>query len=180
MWRNSTSAWGAGARLQHWLGALLIAVLIGHGWWMTHQIARDGRFAAYGLHADIGYVFLALLLVRLVWKLLNPTPDLPAGTPAWERWFAHGVHWLLYGLMLATAVAGWGLAGTFRRPVGSFAVPAIVTNREAHGLLEDLHGKLSYALLAVVVLHVAAALWRHFVKKDDVLRRMAFAQRAGD
>ena len=172
MWRNSKLHWGAAARLFHWLGAIVIAVLIGHGWWMTHQAVREQRFPNYGLHADIGYIFLALLLVRFVWKLINPTPDLPAESKAWERLLAHAVHWLLYALMLATALLGWGLAGTFRRPVGDFTLPAIVTDRGLHESLEHWHRVFSYALLALVAAHVAAALWHHFVKRNDVLRGM--------
>lgn len=178
MWRNSKLQWGAAARLFHWIGAAVVAVLIGHGWWMTHQAVREQRFANYGWHADLGYIFLALLLARLVWKLINPTPDLPADSKAWERALAHAVHWLLYGLMLVTAGLGWGLAGTFRRPLGDFALPAIVADRTLHETLEPWHRVASYTLLAVVVLHVAAALWHHFVQRNDILRRMLGARPA--
>jgi cytochrome b561 len=180
MWRNSASAWGLGARLFHWIGAALIAVLIAHGWWMTHQVPRAERLANYGWHADLGYVLLALLLVRLVWRLINPTPALPATASAAERLAAHAAHWGLYALMLASAVAGWGLAGTFRNPIGMLQPPAIVTDRGLHEALEVWHGRLSWALLAVVVIHIVAALWHHFIRRDDILTRMSRgAPRAG-
>jgi cytochrome b561 len=172
MWRNSKLHWGLAARWFHWIGAAVVAVLLGHGWWMTHQAVREQRFVNYGLHADLGYIFLALLLVRFIWKLINPTPDLPADSRGWERLLAHVVHWLLYALMGVAVMLGWGLAGTFRRPVGHFALPAIVSDRTLHEGLEHWHRVASYALLAVVVVHVAAALWHHFVKRNDILRRM--------
>jgi cytochrome b561 len=176
MWRNTRVQWGLAARVLHWLGALMIAVLLGHGWWMT-RFSTPPRLPQYAAHADIGYVFLFLVLGRLVWRMLNPTPELPAGSERWERVLAPLTHWLLYILMLAVSGVGWGLAGTFRTPLtgalfGLVHVPQIVFDPELHETLEDAHKSLAYLLLAVVVLHVVAALRHHFIKRNDVLRRM--------
>ncbi|HTK35061.1 MAG TPA: cytochrome b/b6 domain-containing protein [Caulobacteraceae bacterium] len=176
MWRNTRVQWGLAARLLHWLGALMIAVLLAHGWWMTRFAARP-RVSQYAAHADLGYVFLFLVLARLVWRMLNPTPALPAGSARWERVLAPLTHWLLYILMAAVSMVGWGLAGTFRTPLtgavfGLVHVPQIVFDTGLHETLEDAHKSLAYLLAAVAALHVAAALRHHFVKRNDVLRRM--------
>jgi cytochrome b561 len=115
MIRNSSAAWGWPAIALHWLGAVLIVVLLAHGWWMTHLAPRPDRLANYGLHAALGYDFLALLILRLLWRWINPVPALEG--QAWERYAARAAHIALYVLMLACALAGWALAGTFRNPL---------------------------------------------------------------
>jgi cytochrome b561 len=187
MIRNTASEWGLAARVLHWAGALLIAYLLAHGWWMTHMAAREARLPNYALHADLGYVLLALVLIRLAWRWMEATPDLPPDSRPWERWAAHAVHWSLYGLMLAASLTGWALAGTFRQPFnrmlgGLIEVPALVTSQEraVHGFFEETHGILAWVLLAAVGLHVAAALRHHFVKRNDILRRMIWIRRGGE
>jgi cytochrome b561 len=78
MIRNSSAAWGWPAIALHWFGAALIIVLLAHGWWMTHLAPRPDRLANYSLHAALGYDFLALLILRLLWRWLNPVPALEA------------------------------------------------------------------------------------------------------
>jgi cytochrome b561 len=184
MIRNTASEWGLAARLLHWAGALLIAFLLGHGWWMTHMAARDSRLPNYALHADLGYILLVLVVLRLLWRWMETTPDLPPDSRAWERWAAHAVHWSLYALMLTSSLTGWALAGTFRQPLtgalgGLVNVPSIVASqdRAVHGFYEETHTILAWVLLAVVVLHVAAALRHHYMKRNDILRRMIWIRR---
>ena len=176
MIRNSPAAWGWPAIALHWVGAALIIVLLAHGWWMTHLAARPDRLANSGLHAALGYDFLALLVLRLLWRWINPVPVLEG--QAWERHAAKAAHIALYVLMLACALTGWALAGTFRNPLDrdllGVALPAIYQSpdRDMHGLFEDSHKILAYLLAALVVVHVLGALRHHFIKHNDVLRRM--------
>jgi len=176
MIRNSPAAWGWPAIALHWVGAALIIVLLAHGWWMTHLAARPDRLANYGLHAALGYDFLALLVLRLLWRWINPVPVLEG--QAWERHAAKAAHIALYVLMLACALTGWALAGTFRNPLDrdllGVALPAIYQSpdRDMHGLFADSHKILAYLLAALVVVHVLGALRHHFIKHNDVLRRM--------
>lgn len=178
MTRNSTTTWGWPAIALHWIGAALIILLLAHGWWMTHMAPRPERLANYAGHAAMGYDFLVLLVARLLWRWMNPVPALPGDTKPWERLAAHVSHAGLYGLMFATTLVGWGLAGTMRTPlqqdIFGIKVPLIYANpdRAAHEMWEDTHRVLAYVLLALVVVHVAAALYHHFVKRDAVLKRM--------
>jgi cytochrome b561 len=180
MLANSDNAWGWPAKLLHWIGAILILLLLGHGWWMTHLAPRPDRLAHYAGHAGLGYDFLALLVLRLLWRWTHAVPAMPAEMPRWERVAAHVSHGALYCLMLATTLAGWALAGTGRVPMNKDAfgltVPLIYTSqdRAMHRLLEDSHKILAYVLLVLVAVHVVAALRHHFVKHDSVLRRMWF------
>jgi len=178
--RNSISAWGWPSVLLHWVGAALILVLLVHGWWMTHLGPGPGpvRFANFTWHAALGYDFLVLLVVRLVWRWLNPVPVLPADLKRWERYAAHAGHAGLYVLMFAATLVGWALAGTMRTPlqkdVFNITVPLIYTSHDPaiHETLEDTHRILAYLLAALVVVHILGALRHHFFKRTDILTRM--------
>lgn len=178
---NSTTTWGWPAKWLHWIGAVLILLLLGHGWWMTHMAPRPDRLAHYAVHAALGYDFLALLIVRLLWRWTHAVPDLPAGLARWERWSAKAGHFGLYLLMFASTLTGWVLAGTFRRPMNqdlfglTVPQPITITDRAVRGAIEESHMILSYLLAALVVVHIAGALRHHFVKRTDVMRRMWFS-----
>jgi cytochrome b561 len=177
---NSTTAWGWPAKLLHWIGAILILLLLGHGWWMTHMAARPDRLANYAGHAGLGYDLLALLILRLLWRWTHAVPDLPADLERWERLTAQASHAGLYVFMLASTLTGWALAGTFRTPLDkdAFGLPMpmifVSQDRAMHEMFEDTHKILSYLLAALVVVHVAAALRHRFAKHNGVLRRMWF------
>ena len=101
MIRNTTSSWGSVARALHWIIGLLIIGMLAYGWWMNHIPARPDRFFYRSIHADIGYLLLVLVALRLIWRAINPTPALPKDTPPWQRAAAAISHGALY---LATFV----------------------------------------------------------------------------
>jgi cytochrome b561 len=179
MLANNDVTWGWPAKLLHWVGAILILLLLGHGWWMTHFAPRPDRLAHYAGHAGLGYDFLVLLVLRLLWRWTHAVPGLPIDMPRWERLAAHASHIGLYVLMFATTVVGWALAGTMRggalnKDAFGATVPMIFTSqdRATHGMLEETHKVLAYVLLALLAVHLVAALRHHFVKRNAVLRRM--------
>jgi cytochrome b561 len=183
MVRNTRDDWGWPARLLHWLGAVLILLLLAHGWGMTHLAPRGPeRLAHYAGHAKLGYDFLALLVLRLLWRWTHEVPPLPDGLAPWERAAAHLGHFGLYVLMFATTLSGWAMAGTGRTPfnqdVLGIPVPLFVTDRALHGPLEDTHRYLAYALAALVLAHIVGALRHHFSKRNTVLRRMTVGTKA--
>ena len=146
---------------------------------MTHFAVRADPLMHYYFHSSIGYDLLLLLMFRLCWRAMNPVPLMPSSMVRWERIAAMSSHILLYVLLFAVSVTGWLLAGTLTRPLsatllGFIPVPALnnAADRAFHDLMEDSHQILSYVLLALVVVHVAAALRHHFIKKNDILRRM--------
>jgi cytochrome b561 len=181
---NSTAKWGWPAKTLHWLGALIILLLLGHGWWMTHLAPRPDRLAHYAGHSALGYDFLMLLVLRLLWRWVNPVPILPADLKPWERAAAHIGHILLYVLMLVVSVTGWMVASTFRVPITKnlFGIdwPPLITgvDRSVRQWIEGSHMILAYLLAAVVVVHTAGALRHHFFKRNDVLRRMTWGMHA--
>jgi cytochrome b561 len=180
---NSTTRWGWPAKTLHWLSALIILLLLGHGWWMTHMTLRPDRLANYAGHSALGYDFMVILVLRLLWRWLNPVPALPADLKPWERLAAHVGHASLYILMLVVSITGWMVATTFRTPITKdifgINVPAIVTTveRPTRQWIEGSHMILAYVLAVVVLVHIIGALRHHIFKKNDVLRRMTWGMR---
>jgi cytochrome b561 len=178
MLRNTIESWGWPARTLHWIVAALVLGLFAFGLWMTEVPPRDERRFYLAIHASIGITLLALMLVRLFWRAANVEPDQPEGTPAWQRRAAWISHRLLYALTFATLIVGWLMSGTFKQPLepkvlGIVPVPQLLEAGSPYRkLLEETHEWLAYALVAVVAVHAAAALYHHFVRRDPVLRRM--------
>ena len=162
----------------------MILLLLVHGWWMTHMTPRPDRLANYAGHSALGYDLLALIVLRLLWRWLNPVPELPADLKPWERMAAHAGHYSLYVLMFFVSLSGWMVATTFRTPMTrdllGINVPAIVTavDRSTRQWIEQSHMVLAYLLAAVVLIHVIGALRHHLLKRNDVLRRMTWGLRS--
>jgi cytochrome b561 len=178
MVRNTTTAWGWVSIALHWIGALAIFVLLAHGWWMTHMVARPERLANYAWHAALGYDLFMLVVIRLAWRWMNPVPDQPVESRPWEKWAAQAGHVGLYVLIFAAALTGWVVATTARTPMTGdlfglqFPVPFPGIARGTRDLVEETHLVLAYVLAALVVVHVLGALRHHFIKHNNVLRRM--------
>ena len=157
----------------HWtIAALVIAnLVIG----LFHDALPGGAMPA---HKAIGLTVLALTAARVAWRLGHRPPPLPADTPGWERGAAHATHWLLYLLMVAMPVTGWMMVSgsAIRRPLtwfGLFDLPYLPIGPQAGGIGHDGHAILGWVMLALVVLHVAAALRHRLILRDQVLARMA-------
>jgi len=167
----------AGAKFLHWaILALLIAQFI-LAWTMPHIGRNTKPETLINLHLSFGVVVLAVAVVRLGWRLTHPEPEPLAGIPPWQRRSAHAIHWLLYVLLFVVPVLGWVDASWRGFPVvvfGLFELPKLMATRApGWGWTGDVHGILAnYAVLILVGLHVAAALYHYFVRKDGVLQRM--------
>jgi cytochrome b561 len=142
------------------------------------DLPREQRAFQTWLHAAFGISLLFVSALAFVWWLVNPSPGLPAAMPAWQRHAARFAHLALYGLIFAVTLSGWALGGTLRSPVdidlfGVLNVPHLLSPGSGfHGLLEETHEVLANVLIALAAVHVAAALYHHFVRRDAVLWRM--------
>jgi cytochrome b561 len=174
--RNDTARYGIVAQALHWLVAALIVAMFGLGWYMTGLPLSERKFELYQLHKSLGITILMLAAVRLTWRLFDPAPPLPAHLRPWERTAARANHALLYIMLFMQPIVGFLQSNAANFPVvwwGVVQLPAVIGSDEA--LAETLvvvHRWNSRLLLALVLLHVGAALRHHFILKDDVLRRM--------
>lgn len=181
---NTDSTWGLPARLLHWAMAALILFLLAVGFYMANvKMDIYEQFALTQTHKSWGFVAFALGLVRIVWRLVNRSPEPPATMSALERVGALAGHLALYVLMIAMPVTGWLMAsasplqdsyGVKNMVFGLFELPDPFRpgSQALTDTLHALHFWGGVALLAVVALHAAAALRHHFVLRDPVLARM--------
>jgi cytochrome b561 len=138
-----------------------------------HRNMKPG--AAMTFHVSFGIVILILIVVRFAWRLAHPVaPD--SSLPPWQRLSSQAAHWLLYALMLATTVTGW-LFASFRGWSMSFfylaPMPMLASENAATGkAIDGLHQAMEWALLAVIGLHVAAALAHLFIYRDRIMQHM--------
>lgn len=175
---NTPHRWGWIAMALHWVLAVLVLGLTGFGLWMTGLEDGLEKFRLYQLHKSLGVVVFVLVLTRLGWRLANPTPPLPGHLRPWERAAARFTHAGLYVLLLAQPLVGWVMSsasplGIPTEVFGVLPLPDPVAPNEAlYDVLAWVHFGVAMTILALVALHVAAALKHHFVLKDDVLKRM--------
>jgi cytochrome b561 len=167
--------YGATAKTLHWLIVALIVVQFLIGWLMPDIRRGMQPGAAMTWHVSIGLVVLALIALRLAWRLTHPVAPESTLTP-WQRLSSELVHWLLYGLVLATTVTGW-LFASFRGWTMSwfFAVPLPMLSRANDPVARAIgrwHETTEWALLILVAAHVAAALVHLFYYRDGVMQRM--------
>jgi cytochrome b561 len=168
------SEYGTTAKVFHWLVVALLIVQYLIGWLMPgiHHGMKPG--AAMAFHISIGTTILLLIFVRLAWRLTHPVAPENSLAP-WQRLSAEAVHWLLYALVLATTITGW-LFASFRGWSMSFfflaPMPMLAENAAAGKIIDGLHQAMEWSLLAVIGLHVAAALAHLFIYRDRIMQRM--------
>lgn len=160
----------------HWLLALLIIAALSLGLYMSDLPLSPTKLRLYSYHKWLGVTVFGLLWLRLAWRLSH-TP--PAGIgPRWQQRAAEVAHWGLYALMLAMPLSGWlysSASGYQTVYLGLWPIPnALGKDKALAELLHELHELLGYAFMALIALHVAAALKHHFIDKDGLLRRMWF------
>lgn len=162
----------------HWLLAAAILGSLALGAWMTELPFSPQRLKFYNWHKWAGVTILLLSLVRLAWRLGHrPPAPAPAPMPVWQRRAAAASHAAMYLLFLALPLVGWAYSSAAGFPVVWFGVlplPGLAPRDEALAeALKPWHARLAYALAALIVLHVAAALKHQFVDRDRLLQRMA-------
>lgn len=180
----------------HWAIAGLILLNFPVAWTM-HDRGTDKAtaFALFQLHKTIGLTVLLLSVGRLLWRLMNPPPPLPAGMAPWERMLSNTVHTLFYVLMVGVPLGGWMMVsasptgvptlyfGFIPWPhIAPLADLPVADKKAVHEFFEQAHGLGAWAILGLLVLHVGGALKHQFIDKEHYLVRMApglFGRSAG-
>jgi cytochrome b561 len=164
------------AKTLHWL----VFVLVVAQFVVAIAIPDIGRNTVPGtlinLHMSFGLTILAVVVVRWLWRIGHPIPPATPDMPTWERAIARVVHPTLYVLLVVSPVLGWMNASARDWKIvvfGLFPLPHLVVARSAIGRQAgDVHMFLAWVLLALIGLHVAAALYHGFIRRDSVLQRM--------
>lgn len=164
------------AKALHWIVAALVIGLIAVGIGREFMPKGPERDFITMLHKATGIVVLVLMLARLAYRIANPPPPSEPGLPRWQVGLSHATHWLLYAIVIAMPILGWTGSNALGRPVsmyGLFNLPTLLAENKPLGeQIYDVHGVLGFTALALIVLHVSAALHHRFVRRDAVLARM--------
>lgn len=176
--RNTKTQFGLVSVLLHWVIAASIGVLLITGMYMI--TLPDAGFTTKKvilvlLHKQLGVFVFFAVLVRLIWRCSNIIPKLPETLPPWQLFAANLMHWILYLFMLALPISGWLMSSAGDYPtlfMGYFLPDLISYNFDKFLFYRDLHKWMAYALFITISGHTGAALFHHFILKDNVLRRM--------
>jgi len=162
--------------LLHWLMAVLILFMLFFGVGMAACISH--RYSVLvSIHKPLGIAVLVLVVIRVLNRLMNRPPPLPATLPPMQRFAAHGSHIVLYAPMFIMPLIGWGMLSAAGYPIvlwGPWQLPPILPQQEnLYAVLRQLHTLLAYALFLTVMVYLAAALFHGLIRRDGVLESMA-------
>ncbi|UXT40754.1 cytochrome b [Agrobacterium tumefaciens] len=180
VWRNTSISYGLVAIAFHWTIAVLFLAQLALGYLMSRDnIDPVLQFDLFQYHKSIGFLVLALAVPRFLWSVFSRKPQALEGEGLASRFAARAAHAALLFLTLAVPLAGWAVASTSPLQIPSYVfdlvvVPGLplVISDKAEAFWSEVHATLAYLAAAIVLLHVAAAMWHHFICKDSTLRRM--------
>lgn len=176
--KSSADRYGSVAMAAHWLSAATILALFGVGFLAAGAVDPNAKAALLRVHVPLGLVALALTVLRLAWWIVDRKPRRLPRTARWQATTERAVHALLYVTILVMAASGIGmialsgagpiLFGGSSQPLPNFWDYA---PRAPHGLA-------SFVMLGLVAVHVGAALYHQFIRRDRLLARMGIGKAA--
>jgi len=175
--RNSANRFGLVAIILHWLVAIVVIGLFALGYWMVDlTYYHEWYKQAPDIHRSVGILLFATMVLRLLWRLFNRTPDtLPTHTRL-EIVAGHVAHFALYALIFVATISGYLIStanGAGINVFDWFSVPSVTGKVEGMAdIAGEVHYYATWALVILAGIHALAALKHHFFDKDDTLRRM--------
>ncbi len=186
------------AVILHGLVALGIFSLFALGWYMS-EIPKDAAKQAafdlfdlgiytwplaeeasprtfyFNLHKSVGVTLLALVALRILWRITHQPPAPLASYKAWEKKLATGTHHVLYLLMVAMPVTGLIMTLYSKYGLMWFGIDLFggLDNKDLRDLFKEMHESVGVILLVAIALHAVGALKHKFIDKDDTMKRMS-------
>jgi cytochrome b561 len=170
--------YAATARWLHWLTAALLFVIIPIGLWIKYFEPANEAFKLrlYNIHESLGVIVFVIVLIRLVYRYLNPPPSLPPDTPAAIRIAAHVNHGGLYALLVLMPITGFLATNAWGFPLSIFGVlPMPVPlgkDEEIAKVLSFLHWCGAITIILLILAHLGGVIYHTFIRRDGLLRRM--------
>jgi cytochrome b561 len=163
-------------RTLHWLMAICILAMLFIGVGMVSTVASD-YLTLVNIHKPLGIAILVLALIRLVVRLRYGAPPLPLDLPEPMKLAAYLSHYALYALMIAMPLIGWAMLSAAEYPVvlwpGVWLPRILPLNPSLHTLLWNAHFYLAFLFFALILIHLAAALFHGLIRRDGVFDSMA-------
>ena len=175
-WRNSIRRYGSLSIGLHWLMLVLLAAV-----YASIELRElfpkgsDPREALKHWHDMLGLSVLVLVCLRLAVHMIGPVPRIEPEPASWQKLLAKLMHVALYVLMIGMPLAGWLILSAEGKPVPFFGLelPALVgENKDLAKIADEIHETAGVVGYWLIGLHAAAALFHHYVVRDDTLRRM--------
>ena len=169
----------------HWAIAALLLYNLYLG--LTYESAHGlAKFTVLQLHKSVGFTVLGLAILRLVWRLVRRPPPFRDHMKPWEKFAAHAVHVIFYFIIFVMPITGWIVVSASPTNIPTLLYKTVpfphlgfvhalpmATRRAVEGDVGTVHVLLAFLTMALIVLHVAAALKHQFWDKDGILYRMA-------
>lgn len=158
----------------HWTTASLVIVqfLLAEFW---EDFARPTRHLMITTHMSLGILLTAVVLIRIVWRLI-PGHQMPTAVSGWREIASKSVHYLFYVLLLVQAVLGFVMRWSGNEAMSFFGLqippPFAPFSKPLHHLIGDLHNWNGWLIVILAAGHAAAALYHHYALHDRVLSRM--------
>lgn len=173
---DGIAAYSVTARTLHWITAALVLILLPLGLVIANKWGGPWQDQLYNLHRSIGALIIPVIIVRLGYRLTHQPLPLPDEIPPSQRYAARATHWMLYALLVIQPFVGWAASSAYPAPVivfGLFDLPMIIgENRLLSDRLVVVHRSIALVIACLVTLHIAAALYHHYTRRDGVLMRM--------
>jgi cytochrome b561 len=162
------------SRILHWLMAALLLSMLFIGVTMVSSLGSYHRLVV--IHRPLGITVLILAVIRLVNRMFTTLPPFPPTMSRREQWVATASERLLYTLMLALPLVGWGMLSAGHYPIvmfGSLHLPSILpANPALYAVLRKAHTVLAYVLFVTFLAHLGAVLFHTLIVRDRLLHRM--------
>lgn len=173
---DRTPAYTGTARFLHWLTAIAVLSMVPAGLAMLRIGPGGLQNFLFDYHRSVGVVLFAITAIRLLYRIVTPPVPLPDTIPALQRMAASATHTLLYTILLASPIIGWIGTSAYGAPIRVFSLftlpPIVAKDKDMADLFLGAHEWLGWTMTALVCLHISAALYHQFVRRDGVLSRM--------
>ena len=165
------------AIILHWLLACLLVFQLCLGIFMVDipKGPDSTRAMWFNFHKSLGTILSLLIIFRLVWRLKNPPPQLPVSIMGWKKLISHANHFFLYICMIIMPVSGivGSIFSKYPIKLFGFQLPRLAESDEViKSFTSDLHQYFAYAFIALITIHILAALKHLFIDCDEVFGRM--------
>lgn len=176
MLKNTKNSYGLVTKLLHWVVGLLIIGIVIIGFLMSSMRPSPEKFELYKMHKAFGVITLSLIVIRILWRITNINVQAAAGVNTVLQWAAKVGHLLLYMLMLIMPISGILMTRFSGYPISIFEIFTIPAaskkNPELAEFFHDIHESTAPGLVILIIIHVLAALYHHFIRRDNTLIRI--------
>lgn len=175
MFKNTASTYGLISRIFHWVISIMLITMLIVGFYMTEMEISDQKWQIYAMHKSTGTILLVLIILRILWRLISISPDLPNTVGYLEKiGYKIGIK-AMYLLMLLMPITGMLMTLYSGRPIsvyGLFTIPSFEANKDFAKIFNQIHDYGAIILASAAGLHTLIALYHHFIVKDRLLHRM--------